>query len=79
MEKTVNTSIRIYINKIDNRVNFKIKTRCYLELLALETMKLLESTKSKIKNENCENVPYLEITEVILIDCDFVSNSYQQI
>ena len=42
-------------------------------------MKLLESTKSKIKNENCENVPYLEITEVILIDFDFVSNSYQQI
>ena len=41
-------------------------------------MKLLESTKSKIKNENCENVPYLEITEVILIDFDFVSNSYQQ-
>ena len=42
-------------------------------------MKLLESTKSKIKNENCENKPYLEITEVILIDCDFVSNTCQQI
>ena len=32
-----------------------------------ETMKLLESTKSKIiKDENGENVPHLEITEVVL-------------
>ena len=34
----------------------------------LETMKLLGSTKSKItKNENVENVPNLEITEVVLV------------
>ena len=59
MEKTVNPSIRIYINKIENRITFKIKTGYYLELLTPETMKLLGSTKSKIKNENGENVPYL--------------------
>ena len=42
-------------------------------------MKLLGSTKSKInKNENGENVPYLEITEVVLIYCNVVNNSYQQ-
>ena len=42
-------------------------------------MKLLGSTKSKItKDENGENVPYLEITEVILIHCNVVNNSYQQ-
>ena len=30
-------------------------------------MKLFGTTKGKItKDENCENVPYLEITEVIL-------------
>ena len=30
-------------------------------------MKLLTSTKSKtIKNENSKNVPYLEITEIVL-------------
>ena len=41
-------------------------------------MKLLGSTKSKItKNENSENVPDLEITEVVLIHCN-VTNSYQQ-
>ena len=42
-------------------------------------MKLLGSTKSKItKNEKDENNPYLEITEVVLIHCNVVNNSYQQ-
>ena len=42
-------------------------------------MKLLGSTKSKItKNENGENVPRLEITEVILINYYIVNNEYQQ-
>ena len=42
-------------------------------------MKILGSTKSKIlKNENGENVPYLEITEVVLIHSNVVNNSYQQ-
>ena len=30
------------------------------------------------KNENGENVPCLEITEVVLIHCNVVNNSYQQ-
>ena len=59
-EKTINPSIRIYVNKIENRITFKIKTGYYLELLTPETKKLLGSTKSKItKYENGENVPYL--------------------
>ena len=42
-------------------------------------MKLLRSTKSKITNdENTENVPYLEITEVVLIHYNVINNSYQQ-
>ena len=42
-------------------------------------MKLLGSTKSKItKNENDENVPQLEITDVILVHCNIVSNDDQQ-
>ena len=56
----------IYVNKIENRITFKIKTRYYLELLIPETVKLLGRTKSKItKDENGKNVPHLEITEVI--------------
>ena len=58
---------------------FKIKTKYYLELLTPETMKLLGSTKRKItKDQNGENVPHLEITEVVLIHCNIVNNSYQQ-
>ena len=41
-----NPSIMIYINKKKNRITFKIKTGCYLELLTPETIKLLGSTES---------------------------------
>ena len=42
-------------------------------------MKLLGSTKSKItKDENGENVPHLELTEVVLVHCNIVNNDYQQ-
>ena len=56
-----------------------MNTGYYLELLTPETMKLLGSTKSKItKDENDENVPHLEIAEVVLIHCNIVNNNYQQ-
>ena len=52
----------MYINRIENRITFKIKSRYYLELLTPETTKLLGSTESKItKDKNGENVPHLEI------------------
>ena len=42
-------------------------------------MKLLRSIKSDInKDKNGENVPHLEINEVILVHCNIVSNNYQQ-
>ena len=42
-------------------------------------MTLLGSTKIKItKNKNVENVPHLEITEVVLTHCNIVKNDYQQ-
>ena len=42
-------------------------------------MKLFQSTKSKItKDENGENVPHLEISEVVLIHSNIVYNNYQQ-
>ena len=77
-QKAVNPSIKIHTNKIENTITFKIKTGCYLKFLTPETMKLLASTKTKlIKNKNGENVPYLEITEVILIHCNVVNNNHQ--
>ena len=76
-ENTDDPSIRIYINKTENRITFKIKTGYHLELLTHETMKLLESTKNKIsKDKNSENVPHLEITEVMLVHCNIFNNDY---
>ena len=42
-------------------------------------MKLLGSTESKItKDKNGEDVPNLEIVELVLVHCNLVSNDYQQ-
>ena len=78
-ENVDNPSIKIYVNKIENRMTFRIKNGYYLELLIPETMKLLGSTESKItKDKNGENVPHLEIVELVLIHCNLVNNNYQQ-
>ena len=67
------------MNKIENRITFKIKDGYSLELLTKETMKLLGSAEDKItKDKNGENVPHLEITEVVLVHCNMVNNDYQQ-
>ena len=78
-ESVDNPSIRIYVNNIENRITFKIKSGYYLELLTPETVKLLGSTKSKItKDKSGENVPHLEVVEVVLVHCNLVNNDYQQ-
>ena len=45
---TDNPSIRLYANKLENRITFEIKTGYCLELLTPETMKLIGSTENKI-------------------------------
>ena len=78
-ENIDNPSVKIYVNKIENRITFRIKTGCSLELLTSETMKLLGSTENEItKDKNSENIPHLEITEVVLFHCNIVNNDYQQ-
>ena len=78
-ESVDNPSIRMCINRIENRITFKIKNGYYLELLTPETMKLLGSTESKItKDKNGENVPHLEVAELVLVHCNLVNNDYQQ-
>ena len=72
-------SVQVYVNKIENRVTFKIKNEYSLELLTPDTMKLLRSTENKInKDKSGENVPPLEIVEVVLVHCNIVNNDYQQ-
>ena len=78
-ENTDKPSVKIYTNKIENRIIFKIKDGYSLELLTKETMKLLGSTENKItKDKNGENLPHLERTEVVLVHCNIVNNDYQQ-
>ena len=78
-ENIDNSSIRIYVNKIENTITFKIKRGYCLELLTPKPMKLLGSTENKItKDNNGENVPHLEITELVLVHCNIVNNGYQQ-
>ena len=78
-ENVDNSSFRIYVNKIENIITFKITNGYYLELLTPETMNLLGSTERKItKDKNGENVPYLEVVELVLVHCNLVNNDYQQ-
>ena len=63
-EKTINPSIRIYVNITENKITFKTG---YLKLQTHEIMEILGSNKSNItKIEHCENVSHLEINEVVL-------------
>ena len=40
-----NVSIEAYVNKIENRISFEVKTGHYLELLTPETMELYQALK----------------------------------
>ena len=71
---TENPPIKIYVNKIKNRVVFKIKTGHKLELLTPGTMS--RKKKDIDKNKDGENVPKLESVEVVLVQCNLVKNYY---
>ena len=76
---TENHPVHIYLNKIKNRIVFKVKTGYKLELLPSETMKLLGSTKKDVdQDKDGEDVPKLESVEVVLVHCNLVNNNYQQ-
>ena len=71
---TNNYPVKIYVNRIKNRIDFKVKTGYKLKLLSPETMKLLGSTSDQDKDE--ENKPKLESVEVNLVHCNLVNNNY---
>ena len=71
-----NPPVQIYVNKIKNRIAFKIKTGYELKLLTEETMQQLRSSKEVIENnKDGEVVPRLEAVEAVLVDCNLVNNS----
>ena len=57
-----------------------LKTGYKLELSSPETVKLLGSTKKDAdKDKGGEDVPKLESVETVLMHCNLVNNSYQQV
>lgn len=59
-----NPAIKKY--KIWSRIEFKIKSKYYLELQISETMKLVGGSENNItQGRNGENVPHLQISEFI--------------
>ena len=60
MKRLIIHQWRIYVNKIESSITFKIKAGYYLELLTPETIRLLRSTENKVtKDKNGENIYHI--------------------
>ena len=69
--------IYVYINRINSRLVFKTKDGYKVELQMPETVKLLGSTQKLIDiTENRENIPSLEVAEVVLVQCNVTDKQY---
>ena len=69
----------IYSNKINDKLVFKIKDRYKLELETPEFTKVFVSTKKLIDIiRNRENVPSLDVVQVVLAKWNLEDNQYQQ-
>ena len=69
----------VYINRINNRLVFKIKDGYKSELEMPEEIKLFGSAKKLIeKTKNGEKVPSLEVADVFLVQFNLVWNQDQQ-
>ena len=74
-----NPPFQTYINKISKRLAFKIKDGFKVELETPETIKLFGSIKKLTdKTKNGENVPSLEVVEVVLVQYTLAAKQYQQ-
>ena len=64
-----NPHVETYVNKIKNRIVFKLKTNYKLELLSPETMKLLGSTKKDVDQMErmYQNQDLLKLIQYIVI------------
>ena len=66
------------MNRIKHRIVFKIKIGYKLELIVLETMRLLGNTKKDIdKDQDSKNVPKLDSVEIVLVHFNLVKSYYQ--
>ena len=68
--------VLIYVNKINNRIVFKIKSGYKLELLSKETMRLLGSSANTTDSDkNSELVPKLESVYLVLVHCNLIKST----
>ena len=76
-----NLAVQIYVNKIKNRIVFKIKTGYKLGLLSKETRQLLGSSKKDIdQNKDGKILPKLEtcFSTFSVCNCNLVNSNCQQ-
>ena len=79
IKKHETSPVLIFVNEINNRIVFKLKSGYKLELLSKETMKLSGSLSDTIDGDkNSELVPKLESVDLVLVHCNLVNNSYEQ-
>ena len=79
MKKTDNTSIKIYVNKIENRIAFKIKRGYYLKLLMPETMNYLEALKiERYGRKWWKCTTFRNYWSSVLVKYNINNNDYQQ-
>ena len=70
--------LSVFVNRILNRVAFKMKSGVSLELMNDATKRFLGSSKSVITGEiNGDLVPKVETVQTVLIHCNLVNNDYQ--
>ena len=71
---TDNSAVRIYVNKIENRITFKIKSGYYIQVSMPETMKLLGSIKTKVTKDKSGKNYWIII--ILLERCRHNSNVF---
>ena len=57
----------------EKQINFKEK----IDIL-IESTRPKNRNKNEEKDKNGENVPHLEVIEILLVYCNVVNNDYQQ-
>ena len=76
-QKTViNPSIRLYVNKIENRLHLKLKQYYFLTFNTTNNEITWKHKKKRNKYENGKTVSHLEITEIVLLYCNIVKNDH---
>ena len=75
---TDRTPVRIYVNKIENKITFEIKTVSSWTFTAWN-FEITWQHQKWDNRWNCEHVPNLKLTEVVLVQCSILNNDHLHI